>query len=163
MHTWKDTSKLTDIEGANKLNLRRINRIHLLHDQKQSVPKHEAKTCDSCTSSSIKPRNMCCSSMTLWLCVSVAQLLSHVQLFATLWTGGCQAPLSKAFFRKEYWSGLSFPPPEDLPDPGIKPMSLVLAGRFFTTGPHGKPSNDLRTNEKLLWINWGKYLSHGDK
>ena len=91
--------------------------------------------------------------MVMCLC---APLLSLVQLFVTLWTVGCQAPLSKAFFRKEYWSGLPFPSPVDLPDPGIKPMPLALAGRFFTTGPHRKPCNDLRTSEKLLWINWEK-------
>jgi len=46
------------------------------------------------------------------------------------------------FFRQEYWSGLSFPSSEDLPDPGIEPMppvSPALAGRFFTTGSPGKP------------------------
>jgi len=46
------------------------------------------------------------------------------------------------FSRQEYWSGLTFPSPEDLPDPGIKPMSFVshvLAGSFFTTEPPGKP------------------------
>ena len=45
------------------------------------------------------------------------------------------------FPRQEYWSVLPFPPPEDLPDPGIKPVSLAapkLAGRFFTTQPPGK-------------------------
>ena len=55
---------------------------------------------------------------------------------ATLWTVACQAPLSMGFFRKEYWSGLLFPPPGDLPSPGIQPVSLAcpaLAGRFFTT------------------------------
>ena len=64
-------------------------------------------------------------------------MLSHqcVQLFATLCTVACQAPLSVGFSRQEYWSGLSCPPPGDLPDPGIKPTSLTshaLAGRFFT-------------------------------
>ncbi|ELR60425.1 hypothetical protein M91_18992, partial [Bos mutus] len=47
-----------------------------------------------------------------------------------------QAPLSMGFPRQEYWSGLPFPTPGDLPDPGIKPASLVspaLAGGFFTT------------------------------
>ena len=61
---------------------------------------------------------------------------SHVQLFVTLWTVACQAPLSMGFSRQEYWSGLPCPPPGDLLDPGIKPMSsmsLVLAGKFFTT------------------------------
>ena len=49
----------------------------------------------------------------------------------------CQAPLSMEFPRQEYWSGLQFPPPGDLPDPGIEPSSPVspaLAGDFFTTG-----------------------------
>ena len=48
-------------------------------------------------------------------------------------------PLSMGFSRQEYWSGLSFPPPEHLPDPGIKPMSLALACGFFTTKSPGKP------------------------
>ena len=61
-----------------------------------------------------------------------------VWLFATTWTVACQAPLSMGFSSQEYWRGLPFPPPGDLPDPGIKPASLVslaLAGRFFTTEP----------------------------
>ena len=65
-----------------------------------------------------------------------AKSLSHVQLFATLWTAALQAPLSTGFSRQEYWSELSCPPLGDLPDPGIEPMSLTssaLAGGFFTT------------------------------
>ena len=50
---------------------------------------------------------------------------SLVQLFVTLWTVAHQAPQSKGFSRQELWSGLPFPPPGDLPDPGIKPTSLV--------------------------------------
>ena len=50
-----------------------------------------------------------------------------------------QAPLSMGFPKQEYWSGLPFPPSEDLPDPGIKPRSPALAGRFFTIEPPGKP------------------------
>ena len=60
----------------------------------------------------------------------------HVQLLATLWTITCQAPLSMGFSRQEFWSELPFPPPGDLPDPGIAPASsasLALAGGFFTT------------------------------
>ena len=66
----------------------------------------------------------------------------YVQLFATLLTVVHQAPLSMGFFRQEYWSGLPFLSPRDLPDPGIKPTSLAspaLADRFFTTEPPGKP------------------------
>ena len=44
---------------------------------------------------------------------------------ASLWTVGCQAPLPVGFSRQEYWSGLPCPPPEDLPNPEIKPMSLL--------------------------------------
>ena len=62
---------------------------------------------------------------------------SRVQLFVTLWTIAHQAPLSMGFPRQEYWSGLLFLSPGDLPDlPGIKPMSLTspaLAVGFFTT------------------------------
>ena len=45
------------------------------------------------------------------------------------------------FSRQEYWSGLPFPPPGDLPDPGIKPLFPALEGRFFTTAPPGKLVN----------------------
>ena len=55
-----------------------------------------------------------------------AQMLSHVQLFVTPWTVACQAPLSMGFPRQGYWSGLPFPPPRDLPDPGIGPTYPVL-------------------------------------
>ena len=69
----------------------------------------------------------------------VVYSLSLNWLFVTPGTAAHQAPLSMVFFRQEYWSGLPFPPPGDLPDPGIKPTSPVLAGRFFTTEPPGKP------------------------
>ena len=51
---------------------------------------------------------------------------SHVQVFVTLWTVAFQAPLSMGFSNQEYWSVLPWPPPGDLPDPGIKPVSLNL-------------------------------------
>ena len=63
-----------------------------------------------------------------------ACVLSCVQLFATPWTLARQAPLSMDFSRREYWSGLPFPSPGNLPDTGIEPVSPVtpiLAGRFF--------------------------------
>ena len=77
-------------------------------------------------------------------CVCV---LSHVWLFATAWTVVHQAPLSMEFSRQEYWSGLPFPSPGNLPDPGIEPTSPALAGGFFTTELHGK----LRTLQSLLF------------
>ena len=55
------------------------------------------------------------------------------------WTVARQAPLSVGFCRQEYWSGLPFPPPGDLPEPGIEPASSALAGKFFTTEQPGKP------------------------
>ena len=78
---------------------------------------------------------LCC----LINCVGV---LSHkvVSYSLTLWTIAHQAPLFTGFFRKEYWSGLPFLPPGDLPDLGIKPVSPALAGRFFTTEMPGKPN-----------------------
>ena len=63
-------------------------------------------------------------------------MLSLVRLFATPQTVAYQPPLFMRFPRQEYSSGLPFPPPGNLPDPGIKPGSPaapVLAGRFFTT------------------------------
>ena len=56
---------------------------------------------------------------------SEAKSLSRVQLFATPWTVGHQAPLSMGFSRQEYWSGLLWPPPGDLPGPGIESKSLM--------------------------------------
>ena len=69
-------------------------------------------------------------------CACVLSCFSRVRLCATPWTAAHQAPLSMGFSRQEYWSGLPCPPLGDLPDPGIKPTSLVspaLAGGFFTT------------------------------
>ena len=68
--------------------------------------------------------------------VYVLRYFSCVQIFATLWTVTCQAPLFMGFSRQEYWSGLPISHPGDLPDPRIEPASLMppaLAGRVFTT------------------------------
>ena len=62
--------------------------------------------------------------------------------FATPWTVVFQAPLSLEFPRQEYWYALPFPPPRDLSDPGIKPVSPaspVFSGKFFIAEPSGKP------------------------
>ena len=78
-----------------------------------------------------------------WYQCMCAQLLSHVGLFGITWTAAHKAPLSMGFSRQEHWSGLPFPPPGDLPDPGTEPKSLVspaLAGGLFTTEPPGKLS-----------------------
>ena len=68
-------------------------------------------------------------------------MLSVVWLFVTPRTVAHQAPLSMGFFRQEHWNGLPFPPPGDLPHPGIEPVPSVfpaLAGGFFTPEPPGK-------------------------
>ena len=74
--------------------------------------------------------------------LACAQSLSPVQLFATPWTVVLQAPLSMGLSKQEYWSGLLFPSPGDLTNPGMESPFLVspaLAGGFFTTEPPGKP------------------------
>ena len=68
---------------------------------------------------------MCMYIYTHFACVTT-QSLSCVQLFATPWTVGCQTPLSMGFPRQEYWSGLPFHPPGDLPNPGIELTSAAL-------------------------------------
>ena len=65
--------------------------------------------------------------------------LSCVRLFATPWTVAYQASLSMGFSRKEYWSGLPFPSPGDLPDPGVKPGSPALQADVLPSEPPGKP------------------------
>ena len=57
----------------------------------------------------------------------------------TPWLAACEAPLSMGFSRQEYWRGLPFPSPGNLPDSGFEPESPALAGRFFTTKSPGKP------------------------
>ena len=77
-----------------------------------------------------------------WESCVCAQGLSPVRFLATTWTVAHQARLSMRFPRQEYCSRLPFPVPGDLPDTGIKPTSPaspILAGRFFTTEPPGKP------------------------
>ena len=69
----------------------------------------------------------CCYLLVTKLCLAVP------------WTAAHQAPLSLGFSRQEYWAGLPFPSPGDLPHPGIEPVSPALAGIFFTTQPPGKP------------------------
>ena len=88
---------------------------------------------------------LCIHKSLLYVCISLACMLSHfscVLLFATPWTVACQAPLSMGFSRQEYWSELPCPPPEDLPNPGIEPtsvMSPALQGDSLLPAQPGKP------------------------
>ena len=109
----------------------------------------------------------------VWDCITVAkvvgsvhvQLFSHIWLFTTLWTIGHQAPLSIGVPRQEYWSGLPFPSPGDLPNPGIKPISPVspdLAGRFLPLRSAIRECLKLQSVSSLkrdsrgfwLWVGW---------
>jgi len=71
-----------------------------------------------------------------------------VPLFVTSWTVAHQTPQSTGFPRQEYWTGLPFPFPGDLPHPGIIPTSPALAGGFFTIEPPERPRS---------WKAWGKW------
>ena len=66
-------------------------------------------------------------------------MLSHVRLFVTPWTVACWAPLSMRFFRKEYWSGLPFLSPGDLPDPGIESQCPALQAGSLPLSYLGSP------------------------
>ena len=75
--------------------------------------------------------------------ISEVELLSHVQLFVTPWTVAYPAPPSMEFSKQEYWSGLLFPPPGDLPNPGIEPGSPTLQADALLSEPPGKPRMDI--------------------
>ena len=70
--------------------------------------------------------------------------LSRVRLFATPWTVAYQAPPTIEFSRQEYWSGVPFPSPGDLPDPGIEPRSPALQTDTLPSEPPGKPTETIR-------------------
>ena len=70
--------------------------------------------------------------------------LSHVRLFATPWTIAHQVPPSMGFSRQGYWSGLPFPSPGDLPNPGIEPGYPALYTDALPSEPPGKPDNKSR-------------------
>ena len=76
--------------------------------------------------------------------------------FVTSWTVAHQAPLSMGFSRQEYWSGLSFPSPGDLPNPGIKPWSPVLQVDSWPSEPLGKPKYVYSFNQ--IWKSFGHYF-----
>ena len=81
--------------------------------------------------------------------------LSFVPFFATPWTVAYQAPTSMGFSRQEYWSGLPFPSPGDLPYPGIEPRSPAFQADPLTSEPPGKPSVRAYVN---LIQNWDGLL-----
>ena len=72
-------------------------------------------------------------------CRSVNYVLSHIQLCAALWIGGCQAPLPMEFSRQEYWSGVPFPTTGDLSNLGSEPWSPALQADSLPSEPPGRP------------------------
>ena len=89
------------------------------------------------------------------LCV---KLLSRVRLSATPWTVARQAPPSMGFSRQEYWSGLPFPSPGDLPNPGIEPRSPTLQADSLLSEPPGKAQDLLElTPKKDVLFNIGDW------
>ena len=93
------------------------------------------------------------------LCVCLLNHFSCVQLFLTLWIVAHRASLSMGFSRQEYQSGLPRPPPGDIPDPGIEPVSLTspaLASRFFTTSAIWEAQVYIAS----ISVCWSQSLSH---
>ena len=78
------------------------------------------------------------------------KLLSRVRLFATPWAVTYQASPSMGFSRQEYWSGLPFPSPGDLSDPGIEPGSPALEADALTSEPPGRQVADQERLETIL-------------
>ena len=94
----------------------------------------------------------CCLRLSCRLHVCV-QLLSYVQLFTAPWTVAHQAPLSMAFFRQEYWSGLPFPSPRDLPNPRLtQGLNLPVWHWYFTTELPREPPRCLTSVQSLSHV-----------
>ena len=94
---------------------------------------------------------------------SVSHSVGGVRLCATPWTVACQAPLFMGLPRQEYWRGLPFPSPGDLPDPGIKPGSPALQAVSLPSEPSGKPNIRALYNyntELLQYIYYNNWPSH---
>ena len=84
------------------------------------------------------------------MCVSVSCTLRHVLFFATPWMVARQAPLSMEFSRQNYWSGLPFPSPEDLSDPGIESVSPALQVDSLPSEPPDREENETGGNQGFL-------------
>ena len=88
--------------------------------------------------------------------VCILSCFSRVWLFATLWTGACQAPLSTEFSKQEYWSGLPFPSPRDLPNPGIFPTQgrthvyCLVADSLPTEPPENPATNTIHKDKHKM-------------
>ena len=97
---------------------------HRIYNSHPSSMNTQGKTCKEC-------------KLKFITCMKV-KLLSHVRLFATAWTVAYQAPLSMGLSRQGYWSGLPFPSPRNLPNPGIEPRPPALQADALPSEPSGK-------------------------
>ena len=87
------------------------------------------------------------------------KVLSHVRLLATPWTVAYQAPPTMGFSRQEYWSGLLFPSPGDLPNPGIEPGSPTLEADALTSEPPGMYGIIVAIKSKWLIIPFSIFVA----
>ena len=96
----------------------------------------------------------------LYIASVVVYLLSHVQLFYH--PIDCSPPisLSMGFPRQEYWSGLPFPSPGNLPNPRSKPLAPALADGFFSIEPSGKPCNMCNKYTVYVFLNEQSWLTY---
>ena len=92
-------------------------------------------------------------------CPDESESISHSVMSdsETLWTVACQAPLSMGFSRQEYWSGLPFPPPGDLPNPGVKPMSPALQANSLPYESPGKPPLNFKRQKNITNVLMTRY------
>ena len=81
---------------------------------------------------------------------SEVKSFSRVRLFATPWPVAYQVPPSMGFSRQEYWNGLPFPSPGDLPDPGIEPRSPTFQAEALTSEPPGKPTSSHSDRREMV-------------
>ena len=100
----------------------------------------------------LEPFETICLEVKVSIKWSEVKLLSRVRLFATPWTVAYQDPLSMGFSRQEYWSGLPFPSPGDLPNPGIKPGSPALQAGALSSEPPGKPIKSLYLGSNVRFL-----------
>ena len=90
-------------------------------------------------------------------------MLSRIRLFATPWTEAHRAPLSMKFSRQEYWSGLPFPAPGDLPYPGMEPTSLVSPALIADSLPNAPPGKPCLKGRQFCYLHYHRisnYVSH---
>ena len=93
---------------------------------------------------------MCSQDRNRYTCACVLSHFSRVWLFATPWTVAHQAPLSMGLSWQEYWSGLPFPPPGDLPGPGIEPMALHWQADSFITSTPWEAATDTHSDSLIM-------------